>query len=162
MPPIQPPRLTNIGTTVPPVKVPAVPRPFVPGTGTARPVGLPVAVPEGQDPGPQVVAPNPLWVSRWQPSATVPLSRAPWVTGYRAWRVGVVYQAYGHPLPWNRVDFLWGKQGVRRGYTGVPDEVYFGLLYLQGSVGQFFHRFILPPNWRPGMGALYPEVPANE
>ena len=156
MPPIRPPALTNIGTSVPPVRRPS-PRVFVPGTGTALPVALPVATPEGQDPGPQQVAADPLWVSRWQPSATVPLSRAPWIVGIRFWAQNVVYQSIGTPLPYYRIDFRWRDHA--HAYTNIPREVWDHFRTLTTSVGQAYHRLILGPGWRPGAGALYPDFP---
>jgi hypothetical protein len=145
--------LTNIGTTVPPAKVGSS-RPVMRG---GLPVARPVGAPEGEDPGPKVVAPDPLWISRWQPSATVPLSKAPWVVGYRWWVQGVVYQSVGEPMPHYRIDLLWRDHA--HAYTHIPRALWEEFRQLGTSVGSWFHKKILGPNWRPGVKPLYPDFP---
>ncbi len=156
MPPFQP--RTNIGTTPPPRQALVRPaRLFVPRTGTALPIALPVAQQEGETPGPQAIASDPLWVSRWQPSATVPLSKAPWVVGYRWWVQNVVYQSIGTPLPYYRIDLKWRDH--MHAYTNIPRNVWEEFRQLQTSVGQWFHRRILGPGHVKGGPALYPDFP---
>ncbi len=159
--------LTNIGTSVPPRSLPSRPPRAIP---PALPVGgngqrflpaglhvaLPVAVPEGTDPGRRVIAPDPLWIARWQPSATAPLSRAPWVIAYRFWRQGVAYQTRG--MMTSNVLSFWFNDGFQCGHEGVPDSMYHAFVRLTSSVGQWYHRNILGPGWRPGAGPLYTEV----
>ena len=163
MPPPRPatPPLTNIGTTVPPRVPLAVPAPRLvppaPGVPTGIPVALPVAGREGEAPGPQAIAPDPLWVSRWQPSATPQGQPRPWVVGYRWWVQGVVYQSIRTPLPYFRIDLMWRDH--RHAYIEIPRDLWERFRRLTTSVGQFFHREILGPGWRPGAGARYPGFP---
>ncbi len=155
----KPGTLTNIGTTTPPTRpLQGRPRVFIPGTGTALPIGLPVAQQEGEVPGAKAIAPDPLWISRWQNSATPIGQPRPWVVGYKWWIKGLVYQSVGQPLPYNQIDFKW--RDYARGYINIPDDLLDKFKHWTDSVGQFFHQFILVPNWKPGMGARYPEVPA--
>lgn len=151
---------TNIGTTVPPRVPPSAPppsfRPPRPGESSGIPVAMPVAQMEGETPGPKVMVPEPLWVSRWQPTATVPASEGPWVTGYRLWHEAVAYQGYG-VLGYFRLDFMWRDH--RHAYTHIPRDVWFEFRGWTGSVGQWFHENILVPNWKPGRGARYPNFP---
>lgn len=148
---------TNIGATVPPVRPLTEPgQAFIPGTGTALPVALPVAKFEGEEAGPQVVAPDPLWTSRWQNSKTpVGAKERPWVRGYKFFIAGVRYETWG-PDPLFRIDFMWKNH--REGYYNIPAAVFEDFKHLTGSVGEWFHNFILVENWKPGMGARYPSI----
>ncbi len=144
---------TNIGASVP--------VPFSTSTGafTDRRNGLPVAFPVAQfadeAPNPQVIAQDPLWISRWQNSATVKGER-PWVKGYRWWSAGVRYQTWG-PTQDYRIDFLWKDH--RHAYHGIPKNVWDQFRTWTGSVGVWFHQMILVPNWSKGKGARYPNFP---
>ena len=140
--------LTNIGTTVPRARALTQPAPrFVPGSRA-----LPVALPVDDGSGRQYVTPDPLWISRWQPSATRPLSKAPWVTGYRWWLKGSVYQSLGK-IDYYRIDLKWRDHA--HAYI-VPDALFFEFRGLRSSVGQWFHRTLLGPGWKPGAGSVYP------
>ncbi len=112
----------------------------------ALPIGLPVAQQEGEQPGSKVVAPDPLWISRWQPSATIPLSKAPWIIAYRWYSAGVVYQTLGL-MSSDRIE-LWFKDGHQHWYE-VPRSLYEDFRRLTSSVGQWLHRNILG-GWSPG------------
>lgn len=150
--------LTNIGASIPAARpLMGRPRAFVPGTGTALPIGLPVAQLEGEAPGPQVVATDPLWISRWQNSATPIGQPRPWVVGYRWWVQNVVYQSIGRPLPYYRIDLMWRDH--RHAYINIPRDLWEEFRQLTTSVGQWFHRRILGPDWKPGKGALYDGFP---
>ncbi len=161
--------LTNIGTTRPiarPLTEPA--RPVLP---TGLPIGgtfqrfRPGATPEalieaqreGEPPGPQAIAPDPLWISRWQPTATVPPEDGPWVVGYRWWVQNVIYQSIGTPLPYYRIDLMWRDH--RHAYVGIGRDLWQEFRQLQTSVGQWFHRRILGPGWHRGQGAMYDGFP---
>jgi hypothetical protein len=151
------PALTNIGTSIPPVRpLTENPQRFKPGTGNALPIGLPVAAREGEQ-SQQYIAPDPLWTSRWQPSATPPDKNPPWVVGYRWWVAGVRYQSWGpEPLGRYRLDLKWRDHA--HAYL-VPRNVWEEFRLLTTSVGQWFHRRILGPGWRRGQGSLFPDFP---
>ena len=151
---------TNIGTTVPPARplteAPQRLNPPRDGVMTGVPVALPVAQFEGEEPRVQLIAPDPLWVSRWQNSKTPVGRERPWVKGYRWWVAGVKYETWG-PDPLYRIDIMWKDH--KHAYTGIPRDLWEDFRKLTGSVGEWFHKFILPPNWRPGMGAMWPNFP---
>ena len=152
--------LTNIGTSRPPQRPLTEPASrFRPPTGplpAGAPEALPVAGREGEAQQ-QFVAPDPLWTSRWQPSKTVPLSKAPWVVGYRWWHAAVKYQSWGpEPMGRYRLDLKWRDHA--HAYL-VPRDVWEEFRLLTTSVGQWFHRRILGPGWRPGRGSLFPDFP---
>lgn len=167
-------RRTNIGTTVPPV-APMFSRPqqfkrvglpvaqregeavgprLIPN---APPVALPIAQREGEALLPKVIAPDPLWVSRWQNSATPVGQPRPWVTGYRWWVAGVHYSSGWYDPDSYRIDFMWRNH--REAYMLIPYAVWQDFRLNTGSVGQWFHRNILVPGWKRGMGARYPSFP---
>ncbi len=153
-----PNRVNNIGASTPPGQALVRPaRLFVPRTGTALPIALPVAQREGEQPGPQAIANDPLWVSRWQPSPTMPRSKAPWVVGYRWWVQNVVYQSIGTPLPYYRIDLKWRDHA--HAYIEIPRDLWEEFRQLRTSVGQWFHQRILGPNWKKGAGSLFPDFP---
>jgi hypothetical protein len=138
------PGLTNIGTTVPPVRPLTEPaQRFQPGTGQGLPVAMPVA--DGQG-GVRYVAPEPLWTSRWQPSASPPGSERPWVVGFRWYYQGVVYDKSGL-MPYFRIDFLW--RTAAWGYP-VPHNLFVAFQRWTGSVGQWWHQHIAGPGWSRG------------
>ena len=103
------------------------------------------------------VNPDPIWRSRWQDSATEDPEQRPWVRGYRWWEALVPFETW-EPDPLYRIDFRW-RDGFMMGYSGIPHSVWFEFINWTGSVGQWYHKNILKPGWRPGMGARYPEVP---
>lgn len=144
------PRFTNIGTTVPPQQ--RLTRP-----ATAEDAFLPTARLESDGPGEALTAPDPLWTSRWQPSKTVPLSKAPWVTGYRWWVAGVTYQGWG-PDKLYRIDLMF-KDGHKHAYSDIPKPLWEEFRNLRSSVGQWFHEKILGRGWRRGSGSLFPDWP---
>lgn len=134
--------LTNIGTSVPPRVIPGPAQRFRPGTGQALPLGLPQAVPEGQDPGPQVESAEPLWVSRWQPSKTPVNQKRPWVTGYRSYVKGNVYPSKGR-IDHYRIEMMF-IDGHQHWYE-VPEDLFFAFRVLTKSVGEWLHDNILRP-----------------
>lgn len=162
---------TNIGATVPPPPLPTRPSVRPPGLPIARditnpnaginqrmlpgalPIAMPVAQREGEEPGAQHVAPDPLWISRWQNS---PNPKKRWVNAYRFWKGGVVYQTRGR-IESNILGFWW-TDGYQMGYSGISDRLFQQFVRLTTSPGVWFHRYILGPGWKPGAGALYPEV----
>lgn len=140
--------LTNIGTSVPP---------RVPLTEPVRPgQTLPVAQFEGETPGARMIAPDPDWISRWQPSATRPLDKAPWIVGYRWWVAGVMYESWG-PDELFRIDLMWRDH--KHAYSAIPRTLWEDFRKLGSSVGQWFHKNILGPGWKPGKGSLFPDWP---
>lgn len=124
---------TNIGTTEPPQARAGPLRRGDPIAERAegRADGLPVA---------QMIQPDPLWISRWQPSATVPRSKAPWIIAYRFWHAGAAYESTGR-LKENRID-CWFKDGHKHRYI-VPRRYVDDLKQLKTSVGQWLHRNLL-------------------
>lgn len=165
-------QLTNIGTTFPPPAQPLTEEPqrFLPnGLPIARrldtqegvhqhvrpgalPVALPVARTEEEGPGEKLLSPDPLWVSRWQPSKTVPLSRAPWIVGYRWWIPGPAYDSIGE-IQYHRIDLKFKADS--KGYSHehayiVHPELYFEFRNLQTSVGEWLHERILGPKLADG------------
>lgn len=171
MPPPIPGTRTNIGTTVPPPALPSRAAVRPPGLPVARqitdpsrgvnqrmlpnalPIGLPVAQQEGETPAAKVIAPAPLWISRWQNS---PNPEKRWVNAYRFWRAGVHYETRG--LIASNILSFWWTDGYQMGYEGIPDNLWQQFVRLTTSPGVWFHKHILGPGWRPGNGALYPEV----
>lgn len=163
--------------------------PRIPPPGTRLPVALPIALPRALPiakpiadqltnidatnlaarPGDfgiptarrlDQVNPDPLWISRWQDSAT-PLGKPrPWVTGYRWWEANVPFRTWG-PDPMYRIDFMWNNQSGMKpyGYRNIPRELWEEFARLTTSVGQWFHARILGPGWRRGNGALFPDFP---
>lgn len=96
--------------------------------------------------------PAPEWTSRWQRSATVPLSRAPWVVGYRFWRARLAYETgkgvrvgpgvSGPAVDW--IDIKHKSGFMRRHY--VPENVanaFVQAIQRNESVGQWVHRNLL-------------------
>lgn len=152
-----PPRipLTNIGTSIPPRLPPTStpPRFQPPGDGpTGRPVALPVAQLADETPEAKVVAPDPLWTSRWQPSKTKDPRKRPWVVAYRWWAAGVAFESWG-PSSSPRIDLMWRDH--RHAYI-VSQELFERFRQNTGSVGEWFHKHILGKGWRPGMGSKWP------
>ncbi len=129
--------LTNIGTTVPPVALPPVATPGMPVARFAdEKTSLPVA---------RIVVPDPLWTSRWQNSATVPLSKAPFVVAYRWWSEDVAYETWG-PVKGYRIDMKF-KGGHEHAYCDIPKSLWLEFVYLTTSVGQWLHQKILGKGW---------------
>ncbi len=102
------------------------------------------------------INPDPLWISRWQDSATPIGKPRPWVKGYRWWEAQVPFKSWG-PDPMYRIDIKWADAAF--GYRDIPRELWEEFVHLTTSVGQWFHRRILGPGWRRGDGALYPDFP---
>lgn len=155
-------RYTNIGTTRPGPARPLTEKPqrFAPQQGQrvaaalgnapppAVPVAMPVAAREGEEQQ-QYVSPEPLWISRWQPSKTVPLSKAPWIIAYRWWIQGAVYNELGgRPLNYYRID-LWFKDGHQH-YYQVDRSKWLEFRALLTSIGQWLHQNNLGRNWVNG------------
>lgn len=162
MPPPSLPRvpLTNIGTSVPPRRAfTEAPQRFRGPSGPApigRPEALPIAGREGEEQQ-QFITPEPLWISRWQPSATKPLSKAPWVIGYRWYLDTPVYADRGR-LGFYEIQCRF-KGGWKHWYR-VPREVWLEFRGLQSSVGRWIHQKILGPGWtNKNRQALYPNGP---
>lgn len=143
--------LTNIGTTVPPVKGPATALRFLPRAlpigdiggrfrREGRPEAIPVARHEDEGQGEQYIQPDPLWISRWQPSATPPNRPRPWVTGYRWWVAGAAYQSLGR-IDYYRLDMRFIDQ--HQHYYKVEEQVWREFRVLTTSVGQWLHYRIL-------------------
>lgn len=95
--------------------------------------------------------PDPLWISRWQPSATVPIEKAPWVVGYRWWVPGNEYQSLG-VIDYYRIDLKF-KDGHKHAYL-VREEVWEDFRQLTTSVGQWLHQVILGKGWTNKNGQL--------
>lgn len=89
---------------------------------------------------------DPLWIARWQPSATVPLSKAPWVIGYRWWIAGLEYVSLGE-IDYYRIDLRF-KDGHEHAYE-VERGKFDDFRMLTSSVGQWLLREILGPGWTP-------------
>lgn len=172
----QPGRITNIGTTVPHPRAPterpqrflAPLRPRLPpgsvgaGSVEAHAVALPIAqtveMVEAGEEVQRLVAQDPIWRSRWQPSATPVGQPRPWVTGFRWWVPIVRYTSWG-PTPEDeyRIDFMW--RGHRHAYYKIPRAVWIQFITWGGSVGQWFHANILVDGWngRTVKGVRYPD-----
>lgn len=145
-------QLTNIGAT----NVARVPRDATPKAGT------PVGIRPGDGPVALVIQPAPLFVSRWQQSATVPFSKAPWVTGYRIWRGRAAYEdekglRVGPPPGEDWIDCIF-KDGFKCRYR-VPEPtnlatMFVALMGRNQSIGQWIHANLLQ-NGRN----KYPTVP---
>jgi hypothetical protein len=110
----------------------------------------PAATPPTDLPTARRIQSEPLWTSRWQQSATVPLSRAPWVTGYRFWRSRIPYEddagrRIGPMSPGTDWIDLSFKSGKRFRYK-VPETVCSAFVQLtqqNRSVGQWVHENLL-------------------
>ncbi len=102
------------------------------------------------------VNPDPLWISRWQNSATPIGQPRPWVIAYRWWEHMVPFASWG-PDPLYRIDIKW--RDYAHAYIGIPQDLWYEFRGLTTSVGQWFHRRILGPDWKPGKGALFEGFP---
>jgi hypothetical protein len=112
----------------------------------------PAATPPTDLPTARRIQSEPLWTSRWQQSATVPLSRAPWVVAYRFYRGRIPYEnavgrrvgpgVTGPPGDW--IDIKHKSGHGRRHY--VPEAVcdaFVAAIARNESVGQWVHQNLL-------------------
>lgn len=127
---------TNIGASVPPIT-----------TGVTPEVGSPLGQAGGAVALQQakIVQPEPLWISRWQPS---PDPADKWVKAYRWWSGAAAYEdstgsLVGPPPGLDWIDIWHTNEYAHRHKVPSSDGLIGKLSTLTTSVGRWVHKYLL-------------------